>query len=1172
MLHQKKIYKLKQVTKLKFSDNYSSNPITLFHTDTTVDGAINKNYILPLSPQEKEIKIKFVEIYFYMDELNNFEIFVSKLDILTLGTRYSILFRVCFGDSAKFKMLGSQLSFDVNDPSLKLDYLYQLHNNILTRLETSMLNYNFTGDDIITIQFLIYKVYYNEKIIKSPQNIFTLNKLGLNKDLVDTTIDKINLGYNKLLPLSMEISDYDKLVELDLKSYGNDKIVLDNNTKLFSDKDNKYVISLDTKYIEGYPNHDVNVYTPNGLKVLNILDKKINNNTFSRTVGNITNIISNNNLITNTRVKLKLDVVERPKIHRTLANLQINSPFIGSLDIETFKMDSISKVYALGYYTKRYGLKTFYINKDLNSDILVADCIDSLLNSKYNGYTFYVHNLGRFDSAFILKSLLVKNRTNEDKYIIDPLCRENNLILSLIITRKQKNKTYSIKLVDSYNILSHNLKSLCQTFQTETSKDIFPYNFVNKDTLFYSGIRPDIKYYNEDVTLETIQSIPFNDWNTERETIKYLNKDLISLFQVMNKFSDHIFLKYNVQVSSCLTISSIAMKIFLFKYYKDNLALINKRSVYEDIKLSYFGGVTEVYKPYGENLYYYDVNSLYPYVALNCMPGNNCIFENDINMLLKDMLSAFGFFYCSIKTTNSYLGLLPVRNAKGIIMPNGEWKGWYFSEQLKFAEKNGYVIKVLKGYHFDKIYGVFDSYVKDFYNIKANSKNLVEKSVAKRLLNHLLGRFGLNIYKPSTRLIDKHEFNDLSQSKQIINFINIEDIYLTSFINKTSKNICDQFNVDYKNTVINNLKSKQENEDTFKDVSIAIASAVTSYARIFMGGIKLQVLNNNGKIYYSDTDSLVTDKPLPDNIVGTNIGQFKLEYIMSKGYFISSKTYCLILGNGTPKITTKGVNDNKLNENSFIKLLKGDKVESQRFESISNFSEGYVNILARKAIVLDGDAYTKRTKIFIDNLWIDTKPLIIGDTDTPKMYTKEKEKEKEKEISLKADSYKKRVKLYQNGHWTDTKPIMLEAGLINIGENRLKVLISFLFILALILYGVSFLFSSSPEEWDDDLDISLNQNLKLNIEKKDMSGGVIVNDSRNDSKNSTTENNDGVIVNDSRNSYIYDSRNDSRNDSKNSITENNDGVIVNDSRNSYIYDYRNDSKNSITENNNNNNK
>ena len=84
---------------------------------------------------------------------------------------------------------------------------------------------------------------------------------------------------------------------------------------------------------------------------------------------------------------------------------------------------------------------------------------------------------------------------------------------------------------------------------------------------------------------------------------------------------------------------------------------------------------TEVYKPYGTNLFYYDVNSLYPYVALQDMPGLVCKKvtyledEQDIDMI-------FGFFYCSCKAErsletplNGYLGLLPIRTNQGLHFP-----------------------------------------------------------------------------------------------------------------------------------------------------------------------------------------------------------------------------------------------------------------------------------------------------------------------------------------------------------------------------------------------------------------------------------------------------------------------------------------------------------------------
>jgi hypothetical protein len=60
----------------------------------------------------------------------------------------------------------------------------------------------------------------------------------------------------------------------------------------------------------------------------------------------------------------------------------------------------------------------------------------------------------------------------------------------------------------------------------------------------------------------------------------------------------------------------------------------------------------------------------------------------------KSIKNLFGFYYCEIQTCNdSYLGLLPIRNNNGINFPLGKWYGWYFSEELKFAQQNGYKIK-----------------------------------------------------------------------------------------------------------------------------------------------------------------------------------------------------------------------------------------------------------------------------------------------------------------------------------------------------------------------------------------------------------------------------------------------------------------------------------------------
>lgn len=970
-------------------------------------------------------KKKYITIHFSCEELYNSDSFSSKLDVLDISVRYSILFRVCYGDDPTYKMLDDQVNLEFGDLLDKKEYLLDIQTVLLVRLRTSMFDYKYTGEDISDIQLLIYKLEYTDKLIRSINTRFSLKKMGVTNNLITTNIKSLDLGYNNILPLSMDLGVYKNKLELKCNNgfitfvlingiwvdFGslinnknpNNKHILNNklndNLKLFGDDSGKMIIIVE---ILNLPNnsltHNINVYTILGTHTFNAKDKYINNNSFTRSIGNVTNTITFNkdnstHPIKNTSIIIGLNPVKLRKQNKYLMNLNINSPFIGTFDLETYNDNGISKVYAIGFYTKQYykKLNTFYIDpNNLDSHELILKCIDAMLTPKYSGYTFYVHNLGRYDIAFLLRPLIRENM-NDFKYKLETISR-GPLILSLIISKKVGGKTNTIKIVDSYNILSHSLKDLCEIYQADISKDFFPYKFMNKNTLFYSGDKPSKSYY-EDIDKKTYNLIT-NNWNSQLETIKYLEKDLLSLFEIINKFSDYTYVKYGVQVTNSLTISSLAMNMFLKKYYNNDIPLIIKTSLYEDIKLSYFGGITEVYKPTNKDneiLYYYDVNSLYPYASLNKMPGLNCIYESMLNLLINQSTDQtadnvdklFGFYYCKIKTNNLYIGLLPVRTKDGIIMPNGVWEGWYFSEEIKFAATNGYEILITKGYTFNKVDNVFDKYVNHFYNIKSNTNNVVEKAISKSYLNNLIGRFGLSINKPKTELVNDTKYNELLQTKSLKGIaIPIEDYYLVSYTSKTSKKICDTSNVDYKYTLHHNLKNNEESEQSFLDVSIAIASAVTSYARISITKTKLDIINKGGNIYYSDTDSIVTNTPLNTELVGPNIGQFKLVHTIKKAYFITGKTYIIIDTKNKTTIISAGVTKPKgrskynLNLEKFINLYKGLEVKTKRNESSIDFSEGYVNLNTNK-ITLYGDSYAKRLKVYIKKTWVDTKPLTI---------------------------------------------------------------------------------------------------------------------------------------------------------------------------------------------------
>lgn len=196
-------------------------------------------------------------------------------------------------------------------------------------------------------------------------------------------------------------------------------------------------------------------------------------------------------------------------------------------------------------------------------------------------------------------------------------------------------------------------------------KGIFPHDFANENTMFYKGETPDYKYYKDHIDENTYkESIYKPNWDFKLEALKYLKDDLLSLFQVIKEANHTMFIHFNICITDALTISGLANKIFRRYYYiKEVIPLVNIKKIYEDIKQSYYGGGTEIYIPYGKDLYYYDVNSLYPYVALNALPGVKCTYIEFFNTT-KDIDDLFGFYYCKIDTNNTdikYIGLLPCK-------------------------------------------------------------------------------------------------------------------------------------------------------------------------------------------------------------------------------------------------------------------------------------------------------------------------------------------------------------------------------------------------------------------------------------------------------------------------------------------------------------------------------
>ena len=330
--------------------------------------------------------------------------------------------------------------------------------------------------------------------------------------------------------------------------------------------------------------------------------------------------------------------------------------------------------------------------------------------------------------------------------------------------------------------------------------------------------------------------------------------------------------------------STLSLRILRQKFLNHPIPIL-KRSHDEFIRRGYFGGGTDVYMAYGENVHYYDVNSLYPFAMLNPMPHELINIIKDMsNIKLTDF---FGYCLAEIYCPKHVKPMLPYKYEGKTIYPTGRWIGVYFSEELKAMVELGYNITPIRGLEFSKI-DLFSDYINHFYDIKKNSFG-AERFIAKMHLNQLYGYFGRK--QELLRTVNVH-VNDIEN-------------YITQNVVKTIIEINPQY---YTLLLTENLASDIVRELTLRveqdfkmfetqiKANVGIAAAVTSYARIHMIPFK-----NNPYCLYTDTDSTFTTKKLDEMFVGKEMGMMKDELgqmkdelnglVIEEGLFLGIKQY-----------------------------------------------------------------------------------------------------------------------------------------------------------------------------------------------------------------------------------------------------------------------------------------
>jgi len=222
--------------------------------------------------------------------------------------------------------------------------------------------------------------------------------------------------------------------------------------------------------------------------------------------------------------------------------------------------------------------------------------------------------------------------------------------------------------------------------------------------------------------------------------------------------------------------------------------------------------------------------------------------------------------------------------------------------------------------------------------------------IAKLLMNSLYGRFSMKDIQTVNIFVNKYELNNLNLD--LISSIKLnDDLY---FI---------EANID---------------DSKHFEVNVGISSAITAYSRIHMQRIKRYCQENNIKIYYFDTDSLFTDQPLPDYMVGKDLGLFKLEYIFKEVVFLGPKIYAGITINDNYICKIKGFKEAQSVPFNDMKslLIEGSSFNLNHNKWFRDLGKG--NIIIKDSLYKLTPTQNKRKLIYEGGIAIDSHPYKIN--------------------------------------------------------------------------------------------------------------------------------------------------------------------------------------------------
>jgi hypothetical protein len=662
-------------------------------------------------------------------------------------------------------------------------------------------------------------------------------------------------------------------------------------------------------------------------------------------------------------------------------------------DFETyFDHEGRTRVYSGAWYSVDHTgeeRRHIYWLPDYNWDsdeLIAAFFIDITFYTKEQhqlwgrNVSVYFHNNSSFDSLLYMRVLEtlhpIRATIHNSKIISISVYAEDP---STVKKGSRARLLYDIR--DSMLILPSSLGSLCKGYNVSTPKEYSPHYFFDlrkgrtiEEILTYKGPKLGYEYYEpKRVSITEWESLPA-DYDVERDEKGYVLVDCISLHQVLTTFFSEITQRYGIPRVQIFSSPGLSLRIWRTHYMPSGRGaprIYNlRRSADSLLRTAYAGGYTETMHPRLKDGYHYDVKSMYPHAMKNDMPVGKPYFltRNEYESQYGPTLGSdfFGFVCCTVKTPSDlYTPLLGVRRFERYIHPLGIFRGFWFSEELRLALDSGYEIERI---HFAVRFErgrVFDTYIDHVYSMKASedakkaskdpSYSPARREISKLLMNSLYGRIGMKPSVTYTSIISDSDTEAWSSVGEIVNMYGLSE----------------------GRQLVTYTKAGDTSEPKFES-NCAVSAAITAYSHVHLWRMMLMV---GQRVWMTDTDSIVTDTPLPDSFLGTNLGDMELESRIREALFVSPKVYAELRDDGSLKKCSKGCSPSLLSYSDYESLVQGDTLVLQPNRWYRNPVAGHLILRPNKFTLRS--VITKRERVYdADGVWVDTVPLVLRETGT----------------------------------------------------------------------------------------------------------------------------------------------------------------------------------------------